>query len=421
MAYDDQRALQEEAEARMMAQTSGLSEENANTNPEYMNSGPAVSGGNATESVTPVGNGANDSQSAGPDLTSDQGTPEDKINKMALGEMEQGLETSAEHVRNMPSDNSGALVDPELEAARVADKKRQVGKNMPSDPRSALEVERDKRLAKYDEMEKAGEITPRQNTKLKDRWKNIFNIIPEEDFGLVLMDFGFRAMMAGDTMGDMGALGAAGMGALGGVAARREADYQKDVSQFNMADEGARAALEEGRAEREGPDVLNTEQGVYQWNEKTKRYEVTKDKDTGEVLMPSALAGRPSVRASDMKAWADAFPDWSRQKLTIAAYSGISPQEALQEANRRFDVAFNRGAVLIPGKGRVRASNITDGDKKKFLDTDVAQYYGSEASAPALQNPNMSKGGWYKSKPKGMPDDEWNKYQDLKKQWEAEQ
>jgi hypothetical protein len=412
MSVEDQRALQANAEAGLMAQatTSPMPEEQP---PIYgQNSGPVGSGGNAPEPRTPVGNGANESQPAGPDLLADKGTPEDRINKMAPGEVEEALEKSASHVANMAMDEEGALSDPDLEAARVQAKKRAVGEAMAgqgANPQTALEKERDKRLKQYKKMEEAGEITPVQHEKLRDKWKNIFNIVPKEDMGLVLMDFGFRAMMAGETMGSAGAIGAAGSGALAGIQSRRKEDYDRSVEQFNMADEGARGALAEGR---QSNDTINTEKGVMEW--KDGKWQYVKD-DTGANVLPSTLAGRPSVKQWEIDQWQQfgMTPNDAR----LAAMSGVTPQQARDTALRLYMQEMDKfGRVQIPGKGQVRERDLTEADKNAYIESHIkSQGYGAD-SGGAGGGSGIGGGGGsdvITEKPPNWSDEEWQKYQEI--------
>lgn len=83
-------------------------------------------------------------------------------------------------------------------------------------------------------------------TKLKDRWKNVFQFIGKDEMGLFLIDFGMRAMMAGESMGTMGALGAAGSGALGALQGRRRQSYEDEIA---MRDKAGESALEQYKAE----------------------------------------------------------------------------------------------------------------------------------------------------------------------------
>lgn len=396
----------------------------AKTGPGLQTSDPMSSGGNATDAVTPVGNGANESQDVGSDSNQfdgmkDRGTPDQKIESMVAGEIEDKLMQSAQHVAGMkPPEKDGALSqDPELNEIQVTAKRRQVGELMSAqgaNPKTALEKLRDKKLKDYQAMAKKGEITNKQHGKLKFHWKNIFNHIPEEDFGLVLMDFGFRAMMAGETMGSAAAIGAAGSGALAGVAGRKEAAYQRDVEQYNMASEGALAETQQARTSNE---TINTEAGVMEWDAESGSYKVMKDED-GNPIMPSALAGRPSTKDWEIKQWMSSFPDMSEQEATSRALSGVTPEEATLKAEDAFSREFTSGEIFIPGKGRVRARDITEADKKAYIDNRVRGGTVAVNNQPALGGGGGSGAtGKLTRQQFGGTDAEWAEYNELYEQY----
>lgn len=94
-----------------------------------------------------------------------------------------------------------------------------------------------------------GTLPAKHYKKLKSRWRNIFKYIGEDEMGLFLIDFGLRAMMAGDTANtDLGALGQAGMGALGALQGRRQAAVDQ---QNAMTAQSREMAIDQYKAESE--------------------------------------------------------------------------------------------------------------------------------------------------------------------------
>ena len=136
--------------------------------------------------------------------------------------------------------------------------------------------------------------------RIKARLRNVYNTIPEDEMGLFLMEFGMRAMMAGETMGTMGALGAAGSGALSSLQGRQTAAADRKLEAEKYADE---QALEERRVsamEAEAVPKLNeTLDSMVYWDGK----EWAKAKVGDEELKPP-LSGknRPFAKELDMKA-----------------------------------------------------------------------------------------------------------------------
>jgi hypothetical protein len=96
-------------------------------------------------------------------------------------------------------------------------------------------------------------ITEDKAKELRTGWRRIFNQIHEDEMGLFLMDFGLRAMMAGESMGTVGALGAAGSGALQALQGRRRQAVEDEMSREQMVQKGAldKYTAESGRISAE--------------------------------------------------------------------------------------------------------------------------------------------------------------------------
>lgn len=205
--------------------------------PEAAVNSPAPSSGNtvAPNGAAPALAGANESQGGAGDvdLTQDRGTPDEIIKKIGPTE---GLNIATQSAQAVG--NTGATADNK----EASDQKTQVNESMaaqgmnPKDTFDELVKENVKQLKA---LREGNQITPEHHDELKSRWKNIYNIVPKEDMGLFLMDFGFRLMMAGESMGDLGAIGAAGSGALSAQQGRRQATSDRAVADQQAATEMA--------------------------------------------------------------------------------------------------------------------------------------------------------------------------------------
>ena len=270
-------------------------------------------------------------------------------------------------------------------------------------------------------------ITKEYNTKLKDRWKNIFNVIPREDFGMVLMDFGMRAMMAGESMGSMGALGAAGSGALAGVAQRKEQGYQRGMEQEKMAGEEARADMATTRAQeaedKKGAETYNTTAGMFKVNPDGS-LEAMVDPESGERLMPSA-SDRRSVKAWEVEEWKQRFPGMNEQDVWLATASGLTPQQAYDRAQSKYNAwatsssTFGSSTLRIPGKGDVKKKDLTDADIEAWKRGQVTNFGYSEGALPkggpgeggaALGGGGTTRAEAEEKFGKKFSDEQWKKY-----------
>jgi hypothetical protein len=95
-----------------------------------------------------------------------------------------------------------------------------------------------------------GDITPAEGKKKKWAFKNIYDKISREEMPLFLMDFGMRAMMAGETMGDLGALGAAGGGAMAALEGRRATTKAEGLAAEETRAEDYKWSQEQGIAQQ---------------------------------------------------------------------------------------------------------------------------------------------------------------------------
>ena len=94
-------------------------------------------------------------------------------------------------------------------------------------------------------LEEDNIITEEQAKSKRWALKNIYRHVKPEEMGLFLMDFGLRAMMAGENMGDLGALGAAGSGAMGALQERRRYADEQGIAAGERAAEDMRWSEEQ--------------------------------------------------------------------------------------------------------------------------------------------------------------------------------
>lgn len=371
-------------------------------------------------------------------LLNDRGSPEDMLSNMPPGQAEQQLMDSAQRVANMetplpPDGADETLYQLQVKAQRKKPSDLLAAQGAP--PKQALEELRDKRLKEYQEAYEREEISHDEHEHLKWSWKNIFEIVPEDELGLVLMDFGFRAMMAGETMGDMGALGAAGAGALGGIQERRRERQAQNVGALEYANERMDAE------NRQRADTINTEQGIFQFNPDTGKYDIQLKDAEGNPLTPSALAGRPSVAAYEIREWMKA--GMTENEARIAALSGVSPQQARQNAEAQWErratsaQSNRRATIRIPAYGdqperSVRMSEATEADREAWIKERIRSY-GYESGGALPQNtgsnaPSEPTGGGeeaqtefpiYDTKPSNWTDEQWDQYNAARKEYEA--
>jgi hypothetical protein len=167
----------------------------------------------------------------GPDLTKDRGTPDKMLrtqwrdNAESLAEMQENIANKMEKAANNRVSKAQAQELTESMKAQGADPSKAVADNL-----KMAEEE-------IDHTVKIGEKNKKWGNKIKKRLRNVYKRIPEDEMGLFLMEFGMRAMMAGETMGTMGALGAAGSGAMSSLQGRQQAEEDRALAADKYANE----------------------------------------------------------------------------------------------------------------------------------------------------------------------------------------
>lgn len=192
-----------------------------------------------TQATEPAGGGAvstqqagggNQAAGAGPDLKKDRGSPVQYISQQTQSNPEQ-ITDIAEQAQSRVKQT---VENQDDNAESMQKLKQQLGITGES-----ISQMQDTIYKSLEVANTTGRIDNKTHTGLKNRWKNIFNYIGEDEMGLFLIDFGLRAMMAGEGMGDLAAIGAAGSGALGALQGRRQAAVEDERARQQLAREGA--------------------------------------------------------------------------------------------------------------------------------------------------------------------------------------
>lgn len=275
---------------------------------------PSVAGGTVPNQATPAPVGTNESPAGGSkppfDPTKDRGTPREMMEKIGAIEIFNLIEKSSNVVNpalKRPAESTTGL-DPNLRAQEATggaldtgfrptpsgaaeegttspalaitvtkgqspaeqekatreqkDKINEMVTEMNGEePYKSMQDFRDEHLARVKKLVDSKEIPQHTYTGIKERWKNIFNVIPREDMGVFLMDFGFRLMVAAENMEGLGSLGVAGGGALAAHQGRRQADLDRELGQLGEAEEFAQKAYGEQTDRMEAEtDKLRAEQ-----------------------------------------------------------------------------------------------------------------------------------------------------------------
>jgi len=98
----------------------------------------------------------------------------------------------------------------------------------------------------------AGQIPKTTGEKLKARLSRIYNVIPREEMGLFLIEFGMRALINSDSMMDNAAgFGDATLGALGSMQGRQRQKKEDEMAQSALAAEDAKYGTDVAMKEEE--------------------------------------------------------------------------------------------------------------------------------------------------------------------------
>lgn len=361
-------------------------------------SGPALGGAGAqTMSPAPPAqrtSGASSPASAGSSNggagTSKQMTPVD----MLTGAEPESVIKAAE-VASRATGKSGATDDVEADA-----KKQKINESMAAqgmDPVEAYTELKDQYLTSLEQKHQAGQIDKKHYTKLTQRWKNIFNVVPKEDMGLFLMDFGLRLAAASAENSFGGAFGQAGLGALQGVQQRQQQEEAGALNRDQMAHERAMDMVGMRQTQQRLDTVnkgapLETTTGIMQQGPDGKWGYIT-DPETGQPVMPS-YAGAGGYRGE--KAWLfsqlkSAHEDWDDAKImdTIINSGGMSLQE--RDAMWRKEFARLAESIINRDESGKSYSKYSDAEREEWVrralhlqDQTMQQYQQENAERRAL-------------------------------------
>ncbi len=249
-----------------------------------------------------------------------------------------------------------------------------------------VEDVRDREIARAEAALEKGDATEDEVKQLKFAWENIFNILPKEDFGMALLQFGAATLMASETMGDAGALGAGVAAFAGGITERKR---YRDAT-----------ALQQEELDRTPPETLSTTGGLLEW--KDGDWQAMTD-DEGQPRHEFSSGNRPYADQVKLQQLKQAFPGMSEQMLSVMAYLNVNPWEEQAKAVDSFEQAMRNGYVFIPGKGRVSAREITDADKQNYINAYVQDIFGGlnvpapQRNTGALGTPNPTPKGPFSS------------------------
>lgn len=192
-------------------------------------------------------------------------------------------------------------------------------------------------------------------------------------------------MMSNADKGFGGAMGAAGQGALAGHQARGNLEEENEH----------RRAMELREAERkESTETINTEQGIFQWNPKTKAYDIplTDPEDPSVRLTPSALASRPPVDKWKIdRLVAMGIPEDKASRYILL---GVNPAKAKQQALSEWG-AFERdndATITIGGKTYTKR-DVKRGDIPDLKQQFVNEYLAVFGFEPGEGGAALTGGG----------------------------
>lgn len=215
---------------------------------EMPTSGPSPSGPN-TGSSAPLSGNQQQPQGGGPepsqaDFMKDRGSPETMVQEEAHKDPDKFSDTidatyNAIRSRRAKAGDRAAQLELEL-----------LNERMGINGEAAKEEVFRQAEVGIQRAEEDGKITSKQAKQKRFALKNIYKTIKPEEMSLFLIDFGMRAMMAGETMGDLGALGAAGSGALGGLQERRRFAAEQEIAAGERAAQDYQTAQELALEER---------------------------------------------------------------------------------------------------------------------------------------------------------------------------
>lgn len=278
-------------------------------------------------------------------------------------------------------------------------------------------------------------ITAGRETRAEDEDEGKFSFkkMTKEDKGLFLMDFGMRLMAHSGQWNSQlgGAIGEAGIGALGGEMDRQAQAFERDEArrlgdlEQQRSDEDLALELTDmatGSVAR-GENILRTAQGYFD----TTTGDFVRSPD-GTVLQPhsyygggGAGGGRPSAKTEFANQLIRI--GWPEQAAFSVAAGSRTPERVADDAARMWDQLEAKGDIKyydVPGQGQVRARQATaeqkEAARRAFVMRSKNSYEGLLGSAGVDSEAGVL-GGDYEIPGQGSLDggggEDWENDEDL--------
>jgi hypothetical protein len=407
----------------------GLSQEDDNTDPVTgqpipaagavgalpTTSAPPVSGGTADVSGAPLSrNQATDTQAGGaeplpagpqqppgPDLTKDQGKPDVMVKKKFQDDPDGTMEVvdaSFEALKKMRE-----AADP-VKIAQMEQLSQQI-EAQGGGGEKAKEQMIEQAETGIDRAVEDGKITKKQGKQKKFALNNIFKTIKREEMSLFLIDFGFRAMMAGEGMGDAAALGAAGSGALGALQGRRDKNAENQIEDLKYAKETefedrrvgaletqAEASMIRAKSEEnEKPNIQWTKDGavVIERQDDGSWKSVPLENAEGMQLQPGLTPGGKQGQFRDQWMYDQMIASGYSEREAVDFINGAPTESEVRLTVQRVWLAYDdRQKLRSPISGEVKnKSEFTDAEYKRWLDEQIGAWSSGKGALPPSTNP----------------------------------
>jgi hypothetical protein len=240
-------------------------------------------------------------------------------------------------------------------------------------------------------------------TEWKKRWKNIYNIIPEDQMPLFLMDFGLRMLAAsGSGQGDVFSdIGMAGSGALAGLQERQAAEQQQITEDSKAATEYATTMTDLTMKEKEANQI--TEDKLVVGEDGVALY----DSGDGMGLQPVTVNGKalkidPAMRRG--RAGNQYAVEIQKQMLESVGYTEREAVDMINGAPTDAEIRFKFGQKFQdgvnagtreapPGGSRAKAyKDWTKEERRQWVEDRVAETKGTAGVPVVAEKPKRPPG-----------------------------
>lgn len=328
-----------------------------------------------------------------------QNTPVQMVERMDPLSIEDTLESSKEAVTNTGKSNPQAAKQAEAALTLKGVDVESAFYDLRDNMMDAAAKRKDGRKSKvYNE------------TEFKKRWKNIFNVIPRDQMGLFLMDFGMRMMAASMQPGNaLVHMGMAGSGALAGAQGRQQLEEERALKAEETASKDAagvigmqqqqqaigidqkRAEIEEQRRLDEAKDRALTKPNDVIWTTEGGMV----DRGNGPELQydKNGKPIQPNLRASGGGQNGPFQFEMMYQSLLKVGYSPRQAMDLIQGSptegearlafSKIFDSEASDGTRAIPpgGQQAKRLRDFTASERKAYIDSRVNEVTGGGQGA----------------------------------------